>query len=83
LVTVDSQVELVDSWGNFESFHENSLLSLVKNIFGPADEAGQISLMLHISSNSKVSRLGFEQRVFDLLHGFLLSLLVGFLNLTN
>lgn len=69
--------------GYFESFHEDSLLSLVKNIFGPADEAGQISLVLDVTTDSEVSGLGFEKSVLNLVGLLLLSLLVGFLNLRN
>ena len=55
----------------------------MKNIFGPADEAGQISLVLDVTTDSEVSGLGFEKSVLNLVGLLLLSLLVGFLNLRN
>ena len=84
MIFIDSLVELIQSWWNlkinicskilyFESLHENSLLSLEKDVSGPSNETGHISGVLDVTSDSEVSGLGFEQRVFDFLDGFFLS----------
>ena len=81
MVFVNSLVELIQSWWDFESSQEDSLLSLVKNVFGPSDETGHISFVLNITTDSEISRFGFEQRVLSLFDNFFFSNLVSLLNL--
>jgi len=82
LVSVDDIIELIQSWGNFESFHKDSFLSLVEDIFGPSNESGHVSLVLNVTTNSEVSSSSFEQWVLNSLDNFFFIIsLVSFLNL--
>jgi len=63
--------ELVDHWWNLESLLENGTLSLKSNVFGPLDEASQVSLGLHILADAEVLWSLLEKRVLNLF-GFLL-----------
>lgn len=45
---VQSLAELVDWWWDLQALLEHSLLTLHPDVFGPANETGQIALGLHI-----------------------------------
>lgn len=60
---VDSVSELGNAWGDLESLHEDSLLSLDSDVLGPFDESGEISLGLDVASNSEVSGALLEEGV--------------------
>tara|TARA_B100000787_G_C16007996_1_gene213035 strand:+ start:197 stop:526 length:330 start_codon:yes stop_codon:yes gene_type:complete len=60
---VDSVGKLGNAWGDLESLHEDSLLSLDSDVFGPFDESGEISLGLDVASNSEVSGALLEEGV--------------------
>jgi len=64
LVTLNGAVELSDSWWDLEALHQNTLLALNTDVLGPPDEAGEVSLRLDVSSDSKVAWVLFEQRIF-------------------
>jgi len=64
LVTLNGAVELGDGWRNLEALHQNALLTLNADVLGPSDEAGEVSLRLDVSSDSKVAWVLFEQRIF-------------------
>lgn len=51
----------MESGRHLESLKKNSLLTLDANIFRPSDEAGEISLWLNVSSDSKVASVLLEQ----------------------
>lgn len=51
----------MESGRHLESLKKNSLLTLDANIFRPPDEAGEISLWLNVSSDSKVASVLLEQ----------------------
>jgi hypothetical protein len=61
LVLVEGLGELVESGRNLKSLKKNSLLTLDANVFGPLDEATEISLGLNVSTDSKVARILLEQ----------------------
>jgi hypothetical protein len=61
LVLVKSSLELSESGWHLQSLKKNSLLTLNTNVFGPSDEASEISLWLNVSSDSKVSGILLEQ----------------------
>jgi len=44
--------------------HQDALLSLNSDVFWPSDEAGEVSLRLDVSSDSKVAWVLLEQRIF-------------------
>jgi len=46
---------LIDGSWDLESFQEDGFLSLKTNVFWPFDKSSEISLMLNISSNTKIS----------------------------
>ena len=58
---------MVESGGDLESLQKNSLLTLDADVFGPLDEASEISLWLDVSTDSKVTRILLEQRAFNLI----------------
>jgi len=64
LVTLKSTVELCDGWRNLQALEQDALLTLNTDVLGPSNEAGQISLRLDVSTDSKVAWVLFEQRVF-------------------
>ena len=64
LVAFDGVVELGDTWWDFQALHQNALLSLNSDVLWPPDEAGEVSLRLDVSSDSKVAWVLFEQRIF-------------------
>lgn len=53
--------------GDLQSLEENSLLTLDADVFGPLDEASEISHGLDVATDSKVTRILLEQRALDLL----------------
>ena len=53
-MSVEGLAELVDHWWDLESLLEDSPLSLKSNVFGPLDEAGQISLGLDSTADAEV-----------------------------
>jgi len=63
LISLDSALELSNGWGDLQTLHKNSLLSLNSNVLGPLDETSEVSDGLDVSSNSKVTWVLFEQRV--------------------
>ena len=63
LVSLEGAGELVDGGRHLQSLHEDSLLSLDSDIFGPLDEASQVSLGLDITTNSEVLGVLLEQGV--------------------
>jgi len=63
LFSGESVGELVNGGGDLQSSHEDSLLSLEKNVSRPSDESGKVSLGLQVTSNSEVSGSGFEEGV--------------------
>ena len=65
LITFNSAVELGDAWGNLQALHEDALLTLDSDVLGPSNEAGEVSLRLDVSSDSKVAWVLFEQRIFS------------------
>jgi len=60
---VNSVGELGNAWGDLESLHEDSLLSLDSDVLGPFDESGEIFLGLDVASNSEVSGALLEEGV--------------------
>jgi len=64
-VLVEGVRELGNGGRNLETLAENDLLALQANIFGPLDEAGQISFGAHVLADTEVLGLRFEQGVFD------------------
>ena len=52
---------------NLQSLEENSLLTLDANVFGPLDEASEISLGLDVATDSKVTSILLEQGALNLL----------------
>ena len=83
LVLVDGLGELIQSWWDFESIQDDSLLSLVEDVFGPSDETGHVSLVLDITTDSEVLGSSFEQWVLNFLDNFFFSNLVRFLDLNK
>jgi hypothetical protein len=57
---------LVESRGNLQSLKKNSLLTLDADVFGPLDEASEISLGLDVATDSKVTSILLEERALDL-----------------
>jgi hypothetical protein len=76
LVFIKGSGELGDGGGHLDSGQKNSLLSLEGDVFGPLDEAGEVSGGLDAVANSEIARSFLEERVHLLLHllGALLSL---------
>jgi len=64
LITCNCAVELGNCWRNLKALHKNTLLTLNTDVLGPSDEAGEVSLRLDVSSDSKVAWVLFEQRIF-------------------
>jgi len=64
LVAFESTVELCDGWRDLQALEQDALLTLNTDVLGPSNEAGQISLRLDVSTDSKVAWVLFEQRVF-------------------
>jgi len=62
LVLINGALELVDCWGNLQSGHKNSLLSLDTDVLGPLHETGQVSRGLNVTSNSEVTGALLEER---------------------
>ena len=58
---------MVESGWDLESLKKNSLLTLDADVFGPLDEASEISLWLDVSSDSKVTSILLEQGALNLL----------------
>lgn len=58
---------MVESGRNLQSLEENSLLTLNANVLGPLDEAGQVSLGLDVTTDSKVTSILLEQGALALL----------------
>ena len=67
LVLIDGLRELVECGGNLESLKKNSLLTLDADVLGPLDEAGEISLGLDVTTDSKVTSILLEERALNLL----------------
>lgn len=61
-VLINGTGELVDGGRHLESLHQDSLLSLDSDVFGPFHETGQVSRWLDVSSKSEVAWLLFEER---------------------
>lgn len=61
LVLVDGLLELVESGRDLQSLEKDSLLTLDADVLGPLDEAGEISLGLDVTSNSKVTSILLEE----------------------
>ena len=57
---------MVESRGNLQSLKKNSLLTLDADVFGPLDEASEISLGLDVATDSKVTSILLEERALDL-----------------
>ena len=57
---------MVESGGDLESLKKNSLLTLDANVFGPLDEASEVSLWLDVSTDSKVTSILLEQWALNL-----------------
>jgi len=64
LITFNCAVELGNGWWNLKALHQNTLLALNSDVLGPSNEAGEVSLRLDVSSDSKVAWVLFEQRIF-------------------
>lgn len=60
---LNSVGELGNAWGDLESLHEDSLLSLDSDVLGPSDESGEVSLGLDVSTDSEVSGALLEEGV--------------------
>lgn len=87
LVLLKGVRELGDLWGNLESSHENSLLSLHLDVLGPSNKSSEILLVHDVPSDSVASLvLGEQIFVFFLTSGgvlFLLSSDCSFATLLN
>lgn len=57
---------MVESGGNLESLQKNSLLTLDADVFGPLNEASEISLGLDVATDSKVTSILLEQGALNL-----------------
>ena len=55
LVRVTSLAELVKCWRDFQSLHEDSLLSLNHDVSRPSDKSCQVSLWLNGSADTELS----------------------------
>jgi len=66
LITCNGAAELGNAWRDLETLHKDSLLALNADVLGPSDKAGQVSLGLDVSSDSKVVWVLFEQRFLSL-----------------
>jgi len=51
---LDGVLELSNAWGDLESLHEDSLLSLDSDVLGPSDESSEVPLGLNVSTDSEV-----------------------------
>ena len=71
LVLIDGLRELVECGGDLQSLKKNSLLTLDADVLGPLDEAGEISLGLDVTTDSKVTSILLEKRALDLLRATL------------
>lgn len=49
-MTVKYLAELVDHWWDLQALLEDGALALEADIFGPLDEAGQITLWLDVAT---------------------------------
>ena len=65
LVLVNSLLELVEGGRNLQSLEEDSLLALDADVLGPLDEAGQVSLGLDVTTDSKVTSILLEEGALD------------------
>ena len=63
LIALNCAVELGNGWWDLKALHKNTLLALNADVLGPSDEAGEVSLWLDVTSNSKVAYVLFEQRI--------------------
>jgi hypothetical protein len=66
LITSNGALELGNAWWDLQALHKDSLLALDADVLGPSDKAGQVSLGLDVSSDSKVVGVLFEQRFLSL-----------------
>ena len=57
---------MVESGGDLQSLKKNSLLTLDADVFGPLNEASEISLGLDVATNSKVTSILLEQGALNL-----------------
>lgn len=57
---------MVESGGDLQSLKKNSLLTLDADVFGPLDEASEISLGLDVATDSKVTSILLEQGALNL-----------------
>jgi len=55
--------ELGNGWGDLESLHEDSLLSLDSDVLGPSDESSEVFLGLDVTTDSEVSGALLEEGV--------------------
>jgi len=62
-VLVESVGELSDGGGNLEALVQDDLLALEADIFGPLDEAGEVTDGLDVLANAEVFGGGLEERV--------------------
>jgi len=69
-VLVQGVRELGNGGGHLEALVKDDLLALKANIFGPLDEAGQVSLVLNVLTDTEVLGVRLEERVLlDLARG--------------
>ena len=57
---------MVESGGDLQSLKKNSLLTLDADVFGPLNEASEISLGLDVTTDSKVTSILLEQGALNL-----------------
>ncbi len=62
-ITIESVLELVDSWGDFQALQENSLLALDPHILRPRDETRKILSGLDVAADAEVLWPGLHKRV--------------------
>jgi len=60
-VLVDGLGELLDGTWDLQSLHEDSLLSLEKDVLGPSHKSGEISSWEDISTDSEIFWSGLEE----------------------
>jgi len=63
-VLVQGVGELGDGRGHLQALAKDDLLALKANILRPFDEARQVSLGADVLTDTEISRLGLEERVF-------------------
>ena len=73
LILAKSEGELVDDSRDFKSLEEDFLLSLEKDILGPLDISGKVSLRLDLTTNLMVSWFVLDKfgisRLFEIFLG--------------